>query len=61
MIIFLLNLGCNVTGYLSIQIKMACLPNTWGISLYKFVIESVEINFLWYGLVWFGFMAYQPL
>ena len=28
MIIFLLNLGCNVSRYLSVQNEMACFPNS---------------------------------
>ena len=27
----LLNLGCNVSGYLSIQFEMTCFPNLWRI------------------------------
>ena len=29
MIKFLLNLGCNVSGDLSMQNEMACFPNSW--------------------------------
>ena len=48
---FLLNLGCNVSVYLSIQNEI-CFPNSRGILLYRFVTSNVtisfRINFLWY-------------
>ena len=44
MIIFLLNLGFNVSGYLSIQNEMACFPNSWGILLYRFVTLNVAMS-----------------
>ena len=49
MINFLLNLGCNVSGCLSIQNERACFPNSQGILVYRFVTsygyECVGINF----------------
>ena len=44
MIVFLLNLRCNVSGYLSIQNEMACFPNSWGILLYRFVTSNVAMS-----------------
>ena len=46
MIIFFLNLGCNVSGYLSIQNEMTCFPNSWGILLYRFVTSNIAMNIL---------------
>ena len=46
MINFLLNLGCNVSGYLSIQNEMACFPNSWGILLYRFVMSNMAMSVL---------------
>ena len=43
-IIFLLNLGCNVSGYLSIHNEMACFLNSWGILLYRFVTSNVAMS-----------------
>ena len=31
MIDILLNLGCNVSGYFSMENEIACLPNSWEI------------------------------
>ena len=42
--IFLLNLGCNVSEYLSIQNVVACFPNSWRILLYKFVTSNVTMS-----------------
>ena len=41
---FLLNLGCNVSRYLSIENEMDCFPNSWGILLYKFVTSNVTLS-----------------
>ena len=46
MINFLLNLGCNVSEYLSIQNEMACFPNSRGILLYRFVTSNVTLSVL---------------
>ena len=46
MINFLLNLGCNVSGYLFIQNEMACFPNSWGILQYRFLISNVAMSVL---------------
>ena len=46
MIIFLLNIGCNVSGCLSIQNEMAYFPNSWGILLYRFVTSNVAMSVL---------------
>ena len=46
MITFLLNLGCNVSGYFSFQNKMACFPVSRGILLYRFVMSNVTMNVL---------------
>ena len=46
MINFLLNLGCYVSGYLSVQNEMACFPNSWGILLYRFVTSYVAMRVL---------------
>ena len=46
MINVLLNLGYNVSGYLSVQNEMACFPNSWGILLYKFVTLNVTMSVL---------------
>ena len=46
MIIFLLDFGYNVSGYLSIQNKMACFLNSWRILLYRFVTSNVAITVL---------------
>ena len=43
MINLLLNLGCNVSGYLSIQNEMACFPNSWVILLYRFVMSNMNV------------------
>ena len=43
---FLLNLGCNVSGYFSIQNEMSCLPNPWGILLYRSVMSNVTMRVL---------------
>ena len=53
MISLLLNLGCNVSGYLSIQNEMAYFPNSWKILLNRFVTSNVTmsvsgIKFLWF-------------
>ena len=45
-IYFLLNLGCNFSGYLSIQNEMAYFPNLWGILLYRFMASNVVISVL---------------
>ena len=51
---FLLNLGCNVSWYFSIQIEMACFPNSWGyccIGLWRQMSPWVCRNqFIWYGV-----------
>ena len=44
MLDFLLNLGCNVSGYLSIQNEMACFPNSLGILLHRFVTSNVTMT-----------------
>ena len=49
---FLLNLCCNVSGYLSIQNMMAYFPNSWGILLYRFVTSNVAMSVL--GLILSG-------
>ena len=46
MIYFLLKLGCNVPGYLSIRNEMACFPNSWGILLHWFVTSNVAMSVL---------------
>ena len=46
MINVLLNLWCNVSGYLSIQNEMAYFPNSWGILLYRFVTPNVAMSVL---------------
>ena len=47
MIIFLLNLGCNVSGYLSIQNEITCFPNSRGILLVTlFVTSNVTMSVL---------------
>ena len=43
---FWLNLGCYVSGCLSIQNEMACFPNSWGILLYRFVTSNVAMSVL---------------
>ena len=54
MVNFLLNLGCNMPGYLSTQNEMACFPNSWGILLYRFVTSNVVMNVLGSILFWYG-------
>ena len=44
MINLLLNIGCNVSGYLSTQYKMACFPNLLGILRYRFVTSNVTMS-----------------
>ena len=46
MIHFLLNLGCNIYVYLSIQNEMDFYPNSWGILLYRFVTSNVAMSVL---------------
>ena len=46
MIKFLLYLGCNISGCLSIQNEMVCFPNSWGILLYRFVTSNVAMSVL---------------
>ena len=46
MIDFLLNLGCNMLGYLSFQNEMACFPSSWGILIYRFVMLNVAMSVL---------------
>ena len=46
MIIFLLNIVCNMSGYLFVQNEMACFPNSWGILLYRFGMSNVTMNVL---------------
>ena len=55
MINFLLNLGCNVSGYFSPQNEMATFLNSWEILLYRFIMSNITMSvsglvFLWYGI-----------
>ena len=46
MINFWLNIGCSVSGGLSVQNEMACFPNSRGILLYRFVTSNVSMSWL---------------
>ena len=46
LIIFLLILVCNISGYLSIKYELACFPNSWGILLYRFMTSNVAMSVL---------------
>ena len=55
MITFLLNLGCNVSGRLSIPNEIDCFPNSCGILVHRFVTSDVAMSvlgsiFFWYGV-----------
>ena len=59
---FLLNLGCSILGYLSIQNEIAFIPNSWDILLYKFILSNVTMRVLKSILgVWSLKIVYCPL
>ena len=43
---FLLNILCNVTRYISMQIEMVCFPDSWEILLDRFVMSNVTMSVL---------------
>ena len=43
---FLLNLGCNVSGCLSIQNEITCFSNSLGLLLNRFVTSNVAMSVL---------------
>ena len=59
-----INLGCNISRYFSIQNEMACFPNSWGILPYRFVTSNVTISVLgtdFYGMEFKKWVSDAPL